>query len=213
MAYLPPPLTTPPLDWSFSPPSRQRTLRTVSNQSQRSASGLNIKTDDAQLQSQLQFTARNPAGPGSTITTPVHFLNHPPNTNSGDHPNQYSLNESPRSFQVPAFSSSPAQATPVHPRQPHASSSTHSGSTSGNHHPHLYPNATGANSTPSKARRGILVPAHAYLQKGTKEARAYAQKFGRFDYEGDVKVGAGAGGANGTASNATGWAIWVVDKW
>jgi hypothetical protein len=198
MAYLPPPMTTPPLDWSFSPPSRQKTLRTASNQSQKSASGLNIKTDDVQFQNQLQFQ-------GS-----------PPGTNNGDHSNQYSLNDSPNSFHIPSFTNSPVQASPPNPRQPQTASSSHSGSNPGIHHHNLYPGAASAHQSTnslSRPRRGLLVPAHAYLQKNTKQARAFAERFGKFDYEGEVKVGAGSGGTNGNAGNATGYAIWVVDKW
>lgn len=206
MAYLPPPFSTPPLDWKFSPPSRQRTLRTASDQSQRSVTGLNIKTDDAHLEERYPGTA------GSTVTTLIQILNHPPNTNSGDFQNHFSLNDSPSSFQAPVFASSPIQATPQRSRQPQASSSNHSVSTSVPH-PNVNHSATSSQAPPSKVRRGILVPAHAYLQKGSKEARAYAQRFGKFDYGGEVKVGAGAGGISGAAGSNAGWAIWVVDKW
>jgi hypothetical protein len=213
MAYLPPPMTTPPLDWSFSPPSRQKTLRTASNQSQKSASGLNIKTDDVQFQNQLQFQGRNPV---ASATTPIQISNHPPGTHNGDHPNQYSLNDSPNSFHIPSFTNSPVQASPPNSRQPQTASSSHSGSNPGIHHHNLYPGAASAHQSTnslSRPRRGLLVPAHAYLQKNTKQARAFAERFGKFDYEGEVKVGAGSGGTNGNAGNTTGYAIWVVDKW
>jgi len=50
-----------------------------------------------------------------------------------------------------------------------------------------------------KRRRGILVPVQKYLKPGTREAKRYAQEFGRFEFEGEVRV--------------AGYGLWVVDKW
>lgn len=58
---------------------------------------------------------------------------------------------------------------------------------------------TSSSSGTATGQRGILVPAQLHLTKHSPEARQWAQQFGRFEYERDVKV--------------KGWSMYAVDKW
>ena len=150
----------------------------------------------------------------------IHNLNHQP---SSIH-SHYGLGNG-------TYASSPVQASPsTH----HAQPQPHPLGESGSAHPP--PKSDEVDKKP-RPRRGILLPAHYHLTPGSVQAAEWARKFGRFGFEGEVVLRCGGGGGSGNAAggnggrgeggsvggavgnargvggSASGWGIWVVDKW